>query len=45
MLRPLTTVLFVELATRIPDRIISLTLGVTTAGGSPWTNLPPVCSL
>lgn len=32
-----------EIATRIPERIISLTLGVTTAGGRPWSNLPPVC--
>ena len=32
-----------ELATRIPDRIASLTLCVTTAGGNPWSNLPPVC--
>lgn len=31
-----------ELATRIPDRIASLTLAVTTAGGRPWSNLPPV---
>ncbi|KAI0093979.1 alpha/beta-hydrolase [Irpex rosettiformis] len=30
-----------ELASRIPERIISLTLGVTTAGGWPWSNLPP----
>ncbi|KAJ7771767.1 alpha/beta-hydrolase [Mycena metata] len=30
-----------ELATRIPDRIASLTLAVTTPGGAPWTNLPP----
>ncbi|CAL1704260.1 unnamed protein product [Somion occarium] len=30
-----------ELATRIPERIISLTLAVTTPGGRPWTNLPP----
>jgi len=30
-----------ELATRIPDRISSLSLCVTTAGGKPWTNLPP----
>jgi len=32
-----------ELATRIPDRIASLTLTVTTAGGSgrPFGNLPP----
>lgn len=31
-----------ELATRIPERIASLTLGVTTPGGHPWTNFPPV---
>ncbi|KAJ3778582.1 Alpha/Beta hydrolase protein [Lentinula raphanica] len=30
-----------ELAYRIPERIISLTLGVTTAGGHIWNNLPP----
>ncbi|KAF8632422.1 hypothetical protein AX17_004863 [Amanita inopinata Kibby_2008] len=30
-----------ELAYRIPDRIISLTLAVTTPGGYPWNNLPP----
>ncbi|EGN96172.1 hypothetical protein SERLA73DRAFT_185781 [Serpula lacrymans var. lacrymans S7.3] len=30
-----------ELATRIPKRIASLSLIVTTAGGKPWTNLPP----
>ncbi|KAI0797835.1 alpha/beta-hydrolase [Abortiporus biennis] len=30
-----------ELATRIPERIISLTLAVTTAGGRPWANFPP----
>ncbi|KAJ7470341.1 alpha/beta-hydrolase [Mycena latifolia] len=30
-----------ELATRIPERIASLTLAVTTPGGHPWTNLPP----
>ncbi|KAJ7684716.1 alpha/beta-hydrolase [Mycena polygramma] len=30
-----------ELATRIPDRIASLTLAVTTPGGAPWTNFPP----
>jgi len=29
-----------ELATRIPDRIASLTLAVTTPGGRPWTNIP-----
>ncbi|KAF5373116.1 hypothetical protein D9758_001722 [Tetrapyrgos nigripes] len=30
-----------ELTTRIPERIASLLLGVTTAGGYPWTNFPP----
>ncbi|KAJ7702376.1 alpha/beta-hydrolase, partial [Mycena rosella] len=30
-----------ELATRIPERIASLTLAVTTPGGHPWSNLPP----
>ncbi|KAL5511750.1 hypothetical protein ACEPAH_4968 [Sanghuangporus vaninii] len=30
-----------ELSSRIPDRIVSLTLTVTTAGGRPWSNLPP----
>ncbi|KAF5366565.1 hypothetical protein D9758_008986 [Tetrapyrgos nigripes] len=30
-----------ELATKIPGRIISLLLGITTAGGLPWTNFPP----
>ncbi|KAL0569643.1 hypothetical protein V5O48_012327 [Marasmius crinis-equi] len=30
-----------ELAMRIPERIVSLTLGVTTRGGRPWSNLPP----
>jgi len=30
-----------ELAMRIPERIISLTLAVTTAGGYFWTNFPP----
>lgn len=30
-----------ELSTRIPERIISLTLAVTTPGGLPWYNLPP----
>lgn len=34
--------LVAELAFRIPERIISLTLAVTTAGGRPWDNLPPV---
>ncbi|KAI0705858.1 alpha/beta-hydrolase [Cytidiella melzeri] len=29
------------LASRIPERIISLTLGVTTPGGRPWSNFPP----
>ncbi|KAI0340512.1 alpha/beta-hydrolase [Trametopsis cervina] len=30
-----------ELASRIPERIISLTLIVTTPGGGQWPNLPP----
>ncbi|KAH8108127.1 alpha beta-hydrolase [Cristinia sonorae] len=30
-----------ELASRISERIISLTLAVTTPGGRPWSNLPP----
>ncbi|KAG6841335.1 hypothetical protein C0991_012160 [Blastosporella zonata] len=30
-----------ELASRIPNRIASLTLIVTTPGGRPWNNLPP----
>ncbi|KAJ6547128.1 alpha/beta-hydrolase [Mycena capillaripes] len=30
-----------ELATRIPDRIASLTLAVTTPGGAVWSNFPP----
>jgi len=30
-----------ELATRIPERITSLALAVTTPGGAPWTNFPP----
>ncbi|KAJ7756835.1 alpha/beta-hydrolase [Mycena maculata] len=30
-----------ELATRIPERIVSLTLAVTTPGGPFWTNFPP----
>ncbi|KAF9257784.1 alpha/beta-hydrolase [Marasmius fiardii PR-910] len=30
-----------QLATRIPERIASLTLAVTTRGGRPWSNLPP----
>lgn len=34
----------IELATRIPERIASLTLTVTTPGGSPWANLPSVSS-
>lgn len=31
-----------ELATRIPERIVSLVLGVTTPGGPIWNNFPPV---
>jgi pimeloyl-ACP methyl ester carboxylesterase len=34
-----------ELATRIPRRIISLVLVVTSAGGHIWNNLPPVSLL
>ncbi|KAG6885774.1 hypothetical protein C0993_009879 [Termitomyces sp. T159_Od127] len=30
-----------ELASRIPRRIASLVLAVTTPGGKPWNNLPP----
>ncbi|KAG6906974.1 hypothetical protein DXG01_011171 [Tephrocybe rancida] len=30
-----------ELATKIPNRIASLTLAVTTPGGRPWNNFPP----
>ena len=33
---------FTELAYRIPERLISLSLAVTTAGGLPIFNLPPV---
>lgn len=33
---------FLELAYRIPERLISLSLAVTTAGGLPIFNLPPV---
>lgn len=32
----------IELALRIPERIGSLTLAVTTPGGRVWNNLPPV---
>ncbi|KAF8628109.1 hypothetical protein AX15_004088 [Amanita polypyramis BW_CC] len=31
-----------ELAYRIPHRILSLVLAVTTPGGYPWNNLPPI---
>lgn len=34
----------IEMATRIPERIASLSLIVTTAGGRVWSNLPTVCS-
>jgi pimeloyl-ACP methyl ester carboxylesterase len=34
-----------ELSTQIPERIASLSLIVTTAGGSIWNNIPPVCSV
>ena len=32
-----------ELVALIPHRIASLSLIVTTAGGRPWNNFPPVC--
>jgi pimeloyl-ACP methyl ester carboxylesterase len=32
----------IELSCRIPERLISLTLAVTTAGGFPLWNIPPV---
>ncbi|TFY80065.1 hypothetical protein EWM64_g3942 [Hericium alpestre] len=31
-----------ELAAHIPERIVSLTLAVTTPGGYPWNNTPPL---
>jgi len=31
-----------ELSTRIPERIVSLSLVASTPGGKPWTNFPPV---
>ncbi|KAM6495383.1 alpha/beta-hydrolase [Amanita muscaria] len=34
-----------ELAYRIPNRIVSLILGVTTPGGYPWNNLPPLSGM
>ncbi|KAH9050914.1 hypothetical protein EDB83DRAFT_2399132, partial [Lactarius deliciosus] len=36
---------FTELAYRIPERLVSLSLVVTTAGGLPIFNIPPVCRL
>jgi hypothetical protein len=36
---------YVELAYRAPERFISLALGVTTAGGFPLCNFPPVGSV
>lgn len=35
----------VELAWRIPERIGSLVLAVTTPGGWFWNNIPPVIDL
>jgi hypothetical protein len=32
----------IELSYRVPERFISLTLIVTTAGGFPLCNVPPV---
>ena len=37
--------IFVELAYRIPNRILSLLLAVTTPGGHIWNNFPPVRAL
>ncbi|KAL4065339.1 Alpha/Beta hydrolase protein [Scleroderma yunnanense] len=34
-----------ELAYRIPERIVSLSLLVTRAGGQPWDNLPPLTGI
>jgi len=34
-----------ELSYRVPERFISLTLCVTTAGGFPLFNIPPVCQI
>ena len=34
--------LLIELSYRVPERFISLTLCVTTAGGFPLCNVPPV---
>lgn len=33
-----------ELAYRIPNRILSLSLVVTRAGGTVWANMPSVCA-
>ena len=33
-----------ELACRIPNRIVSLSLTVTRAGGTLWANMPSVCA-
>ena len=38
----LTSCRLTELAASIPERIASLSLVVTTPGGSPWNNAPPV---
>jgi hypothetical protein len=32
----------IELSYRVPERFVSLTLCVTTAGGFPLCNIPPV---
>ena len=34
--------LHIELSYRVPERFVSLTLAVTTAGGFPLFNVPPV---
>ena len=33
-----------ELTYRIPDRVMSLSLIVTSGGGNVWTNMPSVCA-
>lgn len=44
-LLPEVNKLRIELAYRAPERFISLALGVTTAGGFPLCNFPPVGSV
>ena len=42
LLFPTINKLRIELAYRIPERIVSLALASTTAGGLPLCNIPPV---